>query len=712
MLQWEKCVYCLATSQHCMTPNTGRRTQRCDRCVRLKHGCSRRYCAGEAISLVKYCSFAVKLFRLSDRKPVCPICDNLDPTQNWGYDPNIRLPIEVSVTFMDIATSALCGCRSCFLLWQGLCQLVEDVLVDSDICFSLQKGLPLLLEYFNPGEKSLSSCGRAQVLEFYTELHRPSIWSSIGAARSPIWSMPSASAIRLAKSWLEDCMTNHSKCESPRSRLPNRIIHVGGDEDDPHLSGSHQEYAHYIALSHCWGDYEAHKPLTTTTKTLKDRQRAIPLDSLPQTFKDAILVARWLGIEYLWIDSLCIIQDDANDWARESAQMHDIYARATLTINAHVSTHCDGGLFAPINRSRAKHTTLYPHSPSLSYPIHAHLTDIYEDNRGVRYHFSIRTSPLSTRCWTLQEHILARRTLHFSNGEMIWECKTRCNCESQASETPFDERTTSISTPARYYREWNEPLLSKWIPLVELYTKLNLTYERDRLHALSGLAQYMTENTAEHYVCGHWKQDLAASLLWEADNSSGTALRPKRHKDYYVPTWSWASLSRGMIRWPRLLAPILDELKIIEIQNTPATNNPFGRSSFGYLKVAGLVKDIRVIRKEGDTIDIFRDDCRRPPSQYNLERFHPDTVDDNRLNTVDGISIRASLDLWRPVVEIFPGDDLVILLVTDCQAIILKETTADSNRYQRVGIGVLRYIDWYGWKEWLAIFSKRTIYIV
>jgi hypothetical protein len=90
---------------------------------------------------------------------------------------------------------------------------------------------------------------------------------------------------------------------------------------------------HYVALSHCWGTLGKH-PLRTTTDNLQEHISGISWSTLPKTFQDALKITRELGIDYIWIDSLCIVQDSEEDWRQESREMGLIYERARVTIAA------------------------------------------------------------------------------------------------------------------------------------------------------------------------------------------------------------------------------------------------------------------------------------------------------------------------------------------------------------------------------------------
>lgn len=111
----------------------------------------------------------------------------------------------------------------------------------------------------------------------------------------------------LAKSWLNDCLRNHPQCEIRMvPELPRRVIDVGNGRPRL-LIAENGARGHWVALSHCWGKTNTFK---TTLKTIESLKSCIEWKELPTTFQHAILVTRALGVQYLWIDSLCIIQDD------------------------------------------------------------------------------------------------------------------------------------------------------------------------------------------------------------------------------------------------------------------------------------------------------------------------------------------------------------------------------------------------------------------
>lgn len=150
--------------------------------------------------------------------------------------------------------------------------------------------------------------------------------------------------------WARDCDLKHLDCHlglrrdsvAIQTKLPTRVLDVGIGTKDPFLFVSEGKRGKYLALSHRWGQA---RNITTTRSNYRAHQGCIRAEELPQTFQDAIRVTRELGLRYLWIDSLCIIQDDAKDWNQEAALMGSIYENAYCTIAAAEAYSDDEGCF-------------------------------------------------------------------------------------------------------------------------------------------------------------------------------------------------------------------------------------------------------------------------------------------------------------------------------------------------------------------------------
>ena len=172
----------------------------------------------------------------------------------------------------------------------------------------------------------------------------------------PLSSDHSLEAFELIRSWIDDCLLHHDACKTTVSgdvigenimpRLPKRVLDIGDAPYSPFvkLVETHGRSGRYVGLSHCWGSITK-QPLKTTKDSIKDHLNGIAFKMLPKTFQDAVTVTRTIGIRYLWIDSLCILQDDKKDWLQESAQMGSICERGYLTIAASDAIDSTEGCF-------------------------------------------------------------------------------------------------------------------------------------------------------------------------------------------------------------------------------------------------------------------------------------------------------------------------------------------------------------------------------
>jgi len=394
--------------------------------------------------------------------------------------------------------------------------------------------------------------------------------------------------------WFLDCLTEHKLCGNPSQNLPTRVLDVGDEDQEPHLYETRKENAEYTALSHCWGDAE-HIHLTTTRGTLEDRKRSIPLKALPKTFYDAVLLTRALGIRYLWIDSLCILQDDKDDWARESARMAQVYQNAALTISADGAANSSEGLFLP---HATKEVPLRLRQSADSAPVYVRETTL-ASKVNVHAIGSTSDEPLRSRGWTLQEWLLSARVAHFTKGEMLWECGKTQQCECQLKFDLLGEREDATEWEGKggYFK--NGTL--DWPTVVHEFSGRQLSQETDKLPALSGLAAFAKTGAERDYVAGLWRSELPEALLWTVEPDKGS--EPTPCTEYHAPSWSWASI-HGRVQLNLLASSDEPRLKcnVLDLVAPLATSNPFGALERSYIKVKGAVGKLTraVITEERD----------------------------------------------------------------------------------------------------------------
>jgi hypothetical protein len=244
----------------------------------------------------------------------------------------------------------------------------------------------------------------------------------------------------IARYWLSECLRSHEKCQANsksvlQANRPFRLVNVSlADVDgDPYLEEGATE-GDYLTLSYCWGDPST---VTTTTKeSLEEFKHRIPFASLSRIFKDAIEFTRLLGIKYIWIDALCIVQDSPEDKTREIPRMADIYAASLLTLSACRATSGESRLFEPrvvhnlvklpVQRAENPNALLYVTNQDL----YGFSDDVPEGNLG-------------SRGWCFQERLLTTRLLHFGKDQLHWECHEALQSESNTKEFWYDDLISS-----------------------------------------------------------------------------------------------------------------------------------------------------------------------------------------------------------------------------------------------------------------------------
>ncbi|KAH7357160.1 heterokaryon incompatibility protein-domain-containing protein [Rhexocercosporidium sp. MPI-PUGE-AT-0058] len=439
----------------------------------------------------------------------------------------------------------------------------------------------------------------------------PFIWPAVGRA-SDIPEDLTTSDLSLAAQWLNDCMAGsgkHHNCRIDKEPpfLPTRVIDVGSSDGEARLYISHPgEKAHYIALSHCWGGMV---PIMNTVATMHELVERLPLE-IPKTFADGIAVTRTMGQRYLWIDSLCILQDSASDWIDESTKMDQVYSQALFTIVADAAENSSSGFLAPPARSVRKHKTLLcnlPTSPdgtspyaeihirdrgdlAFQLPYHDHYAD--NGSETVSLYFSHHSeipppirSKLSTRAWAFQERLLSPRTLHFGPSEMAWECRALCACECSATNErtsritsllkgsiaiqPSLATTTESKSPQSVLRSMNNSWQRE---IVEEYTRLDLTRAADRLSALAGIAtKALSLRPDDQYIFGMWRNTIRECLSWyTTPDHPSHRLRPVFESESPAPSWSWMSVS-GQIKHARIASVPSDAsfIDVLDVHNAP-----------------------------------------------------------------------------------------------------------------------------------------------
>ncbi|KAK8050945.1 heterokaryon incompatibility protein-domain-containing protein [Apiospora rasikravindrae] len=343
-------------------------------------------------------------------------------------------------------------------------------------------------------------------------------------------------------------------------------------------------YANYVALSYCWGS----RPQMRTLKAnLQSHLSHIPIEDVSKTCKDSMLVTNGLGYEYLWIDALCIVQDDERQKGVEIAKMDQVYRYAVLTICAEGSPNAHAGLFPET-----------PTDPREVYPCEVTMS-VQDEDKTVTRRLTLAGSRsgddfLSKRGWTLQEEVLTSRALVIGQGITSWRCATASAsdtdpvlkplphepfCDDDKDDDVFEyaiQRPRGLALEILRMRKWlyglpgshrmdsnhgidaRHPALTAWYTLIEGYSDRELSFVQDTLPAVQGIATVLGSSLGTPYVKGLWLTDLPRGLLWYVaindernilDSTSALQDEARDISALNVPSWSWASVGKVRIRF-------------------------------------------------------------------------------------------------------------------------------------------------------------------
>lgn len=440
---------------------------------------------------------------------------------------------------------------------------------------------------------------------FLTFVDGQSPFSAIGPGRQISDNPLHNTSLSIVRGMIENCLASHATCRRGRpTTLPKRVLDLltGNDSKSMRLHESEYiqderryEHGEYVAFSHVWG--LAKGIPKTTLETLQSHKKNIPWSTLPRAFQEAVVLTRALGFRWLWIDSLCLAQDDAQEKLEESLKMDEIFGNAFLTIAATSATDSStqplfspktqpfkiqatdnkGSLFKINVREQPSH-----YSFKAPFDEGAHMNE-WELPFNTSEEANVHT-PLLKRGWPYVERLLSPRVLHFTKSEMILECREGYQCEcGRIDDKVFDSRTTdsikqefgriiaettarlvahgqphnkldsmtsqlantTIASGPQDLSRTREEGLQLWSYIVTEFTARNITYDSDRLIAIASIAKALSPTLQSGYIAGQWTFSTL-SLLWYP-NDSTRSRRPKLTAGHNVPSWSWASVEGSPI---------------------------------------------------------------------------------------------------------------------------------------------------------------------
>ncbi|KAL0949018.1 hypothetical protein HGRIS_009113 [Hohenbuehelia grisea] len=384
---------------------------------------------------------------------------------------------------------------------------------------------------------------------------------------------------------IQSC-ANHELCPRPLpSRLPTRVIDCSEPARPRLVTPSPTLEAFYVNLSYVWGEEQVHR---TTSDNTEAYHNVIESHHIPQTIRDAIKLTHRLGVRYLWVDSLCIIQDSAEDKSREIEKMRVYYRNAWLTIVAANAERVSQGFLHPVPKWSEKPVTLPFRSTNGSLgTMQLHRT--YADWPKV-------DDPVDQRAWCLQERVLSPRRLLFCSHALQFECqKVRVNVNGSPLGVPdiypcLPDAAYTESSASRSQQEELE-LVDSWDTIVQNFTARELTEEQDKLLAIAGVAKEFHRIWSQsQYMAGLWTHRLPGELLWcvsQRDTKEWTMpSRLEPPKPHRAPSWSWAATD-GAIQAFRSIPHTKLESGFCSAKHCEAflkrATNPYGEVTGGLL---------------------------------------------------------------------------------------------------------------------------------
>ncbi|KAI0376760.1 heterokaryon incompatibility protein-domain-containing protein [Hypomontagnella monticulosa] len=508
--------------------------------------------------------------------------------------------------------------------------------------------------------------------------------------------------------WVDDCIAgrdSHTGCgarslaQSKPLSTPTRLIDVGATDVDtiriaPRDKLPQSSDLRYLILSYCWG--RGNDSAKTTPANYQRRLKQIEVSDLPNTIRDAVELTRRMNIRYLWVDAICIIQrddqsDGSGDWLDEAPRMGEYYSNALCCICASRASDSEEGFLT--ERRVARFGWRPMHIPQSGV-----LNETSDNKNGKYFRLDglersltkeLDEEPLMRRAWCLQEWMLSPRKLHWTKNGLFWECNGVFGMSEDKTVSPRDEDSLR---EARLLLELprEESLGEKWFEIVQRYSAMKLSFEKDRLAAIQGIANQLSQKHNDEYYAGLFRSSLPQSLCWCEDSDFDA--RP--NVNHYFPTWSWACVSPSRFYQLRL-------------RDDGSAESLLGRVEFQPSQPKDKVEDFmnpstRLLRLEAPFMEMelikVTDTMYNSPTWPEADIFFtPDTPQE--------ISSPCHI-LWlvRNVVNSHKGEN-----TTECVGISLKETGLnDTEAWERIGLTLIyveptHEVELAGWKRFVDL---------
>ncbi|KAI2617296.1 HET-domain-containing protein [Hypomontagnella submonticulosa] len=535
----------------------------------------------------------------------------------------------------------------------------------------------------------------------------------------------------MISSWMENCSSYHDRCKGESEEVkyrPSRLLeaHYPESLDSGNVptfrlvKGDRcPQNSFYVTLSYRWGN----KPLENTIRLLKSTSSWLeelnPIAQLPKTLRDAMRIAHRFGVQYLWIDRLCIYQDSPEDWRREAGSMQDVYRNGSFCISALSAEDDEGGCFSSRDPSLVAPTAIYLQADGGTFRA---------DLEDSAWFTTFRNEPLTQRAWVLQERLMAPRTIYFGHRQVFWECLELHACETHPEgfgefhpandslsteqhgmcnevDTPLWKQLIATPSAPRPIKDPQLRIYRDWSTIVGLYSTTELTIPSDKLVAVSGLAKDVRKKLQglrpgkHRYLAGLWEDVLIETLLWYVRIGSNA----ERAASYRAPSWSWASLDGDIImpEWFPKETFILSSVLSFEIELVGEDDT--GEVKSGVLTLYGPAcrVELGVFSSNQHWVKAFQDldgnliEARKTKEGWQTEPSVVfDTTDDSR-DDIFCLWLMAQPSVLR-----------------DWQASGLALQCVGDNMFRRVGTVATSHTNQVEAKNFVETFAQRKIKVI
>ena len=385
------------------------------------------------------------------------------------------------------------------------------------------------------------------------------------------------------KNWMDTCHRDHALCSPhPGQAMPKRLIAIS--QNGLRLLETNAKRQEYAALSYKWGGPQQ---MQATNDSLHSLMNGFRIEDLPNSLRDAVTLTQKLGLSYLWIDALCVIQDNDVDKAIEVSRMATIYENAAVTIASSRTNGAQESFLSSRSTFDGRH--FGNDSKHELFGFNYHCRDGQSGSIVLMHKYTPKLydqEPLDQRGWAFQERLLSPRIVDYRSEQTKWTCRT------SQGQTGFTDGWLNRSIGYRdqdllrqsqdTIRPSNLPSNTRirnaryqWYEILTLYTSRDITRPGDRLPAVSAIAQRYAEVLGAEYMAGLWKSWLGEELLWKQPRNSPRSLRPK---EYQGPSWSWAGIDAPIEikllssseRWATISSP---DSSVRGLHNIPQMGN-------------------------------------------------------------------------------------------------------------------------------------------